>query len=153
MPDSNGKMTQEEFLNAISQIESSGGKNTNHRTVNSGVNAGDSAIGQYGLMPNTIRDTVKRATASGELPPDMSEIQNRDSLSLKNMMENYPASETMIANALAHRVLNKYSDPQMAAYSWNQGTNLTPEEIQKRDFMNSNYVQKFNKIKNMMGNK
>lgn len=147
------KMSQEDFLNYISQIESSGGKNTKHPIVQAGVNAGDKAIGKYGLMPNTIRDTVKRGVASGDLPSDMSEIASRDTSGLQNLLTTYPASETMIANSLAHRVLNKYHDPNMAAYSWNQGTNLTPDQIKQRDFMNSDYVQKFNKVKNMMGNK
>jgi hypothetical protein len=148
-----GKMSQEEFLNYISQIESSGGKNTKHPTVHSGVNAGSNAIGKYGLMPNTVRDTVKRGVASGDLPQDMSEIASRDDAGIKNLLSNYPASETMIANSLAHRVLNKYNDPNMAAYSWNQGTNLTPDQIKQRDFMNSDYVQKFGRVQNMLGKK
>ena len=139
-----GKMSQEEFLNYIQQIESSGGKNLNHPVVQSGVNAGDHAVGRYGLMPNTIRDTVKRGVASGTLPPEMNNI---DPSQLR------PSAEDQIAKALASRVLNKYHDPAMAAYSWNQGTSLSPDQIKQRDFMNSDYVQKFNKLRQMMGNK
>lgn len=144
MPGEDGKMTQEEFLNYISQIESSGGKNTNHPVVNSGVNAGDRAVGQYGLMPNTIKDTVKRGVASGELPQEMSQVD-------PSQMDQ--STEQQIAGALAHRVLNKYQDPNMAAYAWNQGTSLSPDQIKGRDFMNSDYVQKFNKVRKMMGQK
>ena len=150
LPNDGSKMSEEDFLKYISQVESNGGKNTQHPTVNAGVNAGDKAIGQYGLMPNTVRDTVKRGIQSGDIPPEMGEIAQRDNMGIQNLMQNYPSSETMIAHALAHRVLNKYNDPNMAAYSWNQGTNLTPEQIKQRDFMNSDYVRKFGKVQNMM---
>ncbi len=147
MAPDDGRMSQDDFLKYISQIESSGGKNTKHPEVTSGVNAGDRAVGQYGLMPNTIRDTVKRGLASGELPRNMAGLSSHGA-DLSNID---PASESAVANALAHRVLNKYQDPNMAAYAWNQGTSLSPDQIKQRDFMNSNYVQKFNKVRKLMG--
>ena len=43
------------MLNAISQVESSGGKNVNHRALNNGQHA----YGKWALTPNTIQDTIK----------------------------------------------------------------------------------------------
>ena len=60
MPKSNIDDTIEEFLKHISQLETSGGKNLAHKVVQVGPLSGYSAVGQYGLMPPTIADTVHR---------------------------------------------------------------------------------------------
>lgn len=45
------------MLNSIAQVESSKGKNRNYPSVG-GIHHGESAVGRYGLMPNTIRETI-----------------------------------------------------------------------------------------------
>ena len=47
-------------LRAIMQVESSGGKNLKHPTVEHGLNAGTHAGGGYAVMPLTFRDVVRR---------------------------------------------------------------------------------------------
>jgi hypothetical protein len=42
----------------------------------------------------------------------------------------------------------------MAAYAWNQGHNLKPQQIIDRNFASAPYVQKFDLLKNKLkGNK
>lgn len=48
------------FLQAIAHVESSGGKNIDHPTVTYGINKGTKAIGLYGIMPITIKETIHR---------------------------------------------------------------------------------------------
>ena len=128
------RVQRDNFLNAISQIESSGGKNINHPISNAPLQAGQQAVGQYGLMPNTIQEMARRTRGPASITPGSPE-------------------EQQIANSLAGHVLNKYQDPNMAAYAWHSGHNLTPDQIQQRDYMNDPYVQKFQKIWKSLGNK
>lgn len=136
------RFNRDQFLDAISQIESSGGKNLRHPTMDSGLHQGQHALGQYGLMPNTVKDTAKRMGAASPILPDTDIEQAMN-----------PQVERQIASELAKRVLTKYPNEDMAAYSWNQGTSLSPKEIEARDYENSPYVQKFKKIRNMIGGK
>jgi hypothetical protein len=139
------------FLNAIQQIESSGGKNFNHPTMESGLQAGDTAMGRYGMMPNTVREVANRARMQGALDPDMKRIAGMDDGSLmKSEMEAHPEVEQRFAETLAKHLLKKFPNEQEAAYSWNQGHNLTPEAVEKRNYKDSDYVQKFNKLRQML---
>lgn len=129
------RFERDNFLDAISQIESSGGKNINHPISNAPLQAGQQAIGQYGLMPNTINEMQHRA---GRGPASVA-----------------PGSpeEQQVANELATRLLNRFPDPSQAAYAWHSGHNLTPEQVDQRDISNDPYVQKFQKIRQQMGYK
>ncbi len=142
------------FLNTIAQIESSGGKDFNHSTMQSGIHAGEAAMGRFGLMPNTLREIAVRAKREGKLNDQMkSAIDIEDSQKLKELIESNPEIERMFAEQLAQRVLKKFPDSEQAAYSWNQGHNLTPEAVQKRDYKNSDYVKKFNNLRNKLASK
>jgi GNAT superfamily N-acetyltransferase len=48
-------------LRSIAQVESRGGKDTKHKTITSGMNAGSSAYGKFGLTHNTIKDVIKNS--------------------------------------------------------------------------------------------
>ena len=134
-----------DFLNTISQIESSGGKNMNHPVVQSGIQQGDHAIGQYGLMPNTISELLRRQQMSNSRGPA--------SVDDGQVMQTNAGVEKQLANQLADKVLNKYQDPNMAAYAWHMGHNLTPDQVQQRDYQNDPYVQKFQQIRKSLGYK
>jgi len=136
-----------QFLTKIKQVESSGGINTNHPVIKSGIQAGDRAAGSYGLMPNTVHEIINRMRIHGTLTPELKQLNNLDPNTLKNTIEKNPNLEEQLAEHLAQRVLDRQQDEEKAAFSWNQGHNLTPEEIEKRDYKNSDYVKKFNKVK------
>lgn len=141
----------EDFLNTIAQIESSGGKNLAHPEMQSGIHAGDSAAGKYGLMPNTIKEIAKRAELQGSATDPMRSLASiEDPSVMKQQLEQNPEVEQAFARQLAERVLNRQQDPEKAAYSWNQGHNLTPEQIQERDYQNSDYVKKFQSLRNRL---
>jgi hypothetical protein len=142
------RVQRDNFLNAISQIESSGGQNIDHPAVRSGIQAGQQAMGDYGLMPNTIQELNNRARLNNTLTPQMAAATRNPA-----SVEDNPQLQQQYASQLADRVLSKYHDPRMAAYAWNQGHNLSPQEIQDRDYMNHPYVQKFSKIWKSLGNK
>ncbi len=142
------KVQRENFLNAISQIESSGGTNLAHPTIKKGPQAGQTAMGMYGLLPNTIQELTNRARLQGQVTPEMM-AASRDPASIKQD----PNLEQQYANQLANRVLTRLPDPRMAAYAWNSGHNLTSDQIRGRDYINDPYVQKFSKVWKSLGNK
>jgi len=132
------------FLKNIEQIESSGGENTNHPEIESGIHTGHSAIGRYGLMPNTIKEIINRERIAGKNQPIYDLLEELDPNELKDFIEQSPELETQLAKSLATRVLGKTGgDEEKAAYAWNMGHNLSPEQIQSRDYKSSPYVQKF----------
>jgi|ERR1035437_688300 hypothetical protein len=151
MPLNDGQLSQEDFLKLISQLESSGGKNLNHPAIQNGLQAGTTAAGQYGLMPNTIQELVNRQRLSGQATPAMRDIASEPPEQMKADVESNPDMENQLAGQLATKVLGNTQDPAMAAYAWHSGHNLQPQQIQQRDYMNDPYVQKFLKLKEMLG--
>jgi len=139
------------FLNTIRQIESSGGKDTDHPEMESGLQAGTQAYGQYGLMPNTVKEVAKRNIMGGNDDPDMQTLNKLDPTQVNDYLAQKPELEQNVAQTLADRVLQRQGgDEEKAAYSWNMGHNLTPDQIVQRDYLNHPYVRKFDMIKNMV---
>ncbi len=139
---------RDEFLNTISQIESSGGQNTNHPVIQRGPQTGQQAMGLYGLLPNTIAELYNRAKMNKQATPEMVEAaQNPDAV------KQNPELEKQYANQLAEKVLNQYQDPEMAAYAWNHGHNLSLDKIKERHYADDPYVQKFKQIRKSLGHK
>ncbi len=141
----NGRRDVEDFLDTIRKIESSGGTDTDHDIMQSGIHKGQAAQGQYGLMPDTIQEMARR---SGNR-----EIASTPIEQIPSQLQQNPELEQQTAMELAQRVLARQGSPEKAAYSWNMGHNLTPEEVDKRDYMNSPYVQKFIKLRQALKGK
>ena len=139
----------DDFLNTISINESSGGKNLNHKKMKSGMHAGDSAVGQYGLMPNTIKEMARR------MGPDspMAQYANMDNKKLAQAIKANPDHENQIAKFMANHLHDKFGgDENKMAYSWFQGHNLTNDHFNTshKDYMNHDYVEKYNKHKSQI---
>jgi hypothetical protein len=66
---------------------------------------------------------------------------------MKASLESDPNKEQQIARHLAKYVLARQGDPEKAAYSWFQGHNLKPEDIDARNYKDHDYVKKYNKYK------
>lgn len=141
----------EQFLKAIAQLESSGGKNFNHETMEHGIHEGHTAAGRYGLMPNTVNEVLNRMSMKGTLTPELAELRKLEPDQIKETLETNPDLEHQIARSLGKRVLERQGDETKAAFSWNQGHNLTPDRIEEMGYQDHDYVKKFNKIRGMMG--
>ncbi len=115
-------------LNAIAQVESRGGKDTKHKTITTGLNAGSSAVGRYGLMPLTIKDLVSKEPAlnkyKGVLKQSDSEIH---SLAAK-----HPTFEKDVASAYYDKLNNAFNgDINNIAHAWLNGKAGTNRAIEK----------------------
>lgn len=130
------------FLKKIAQIESNSGTNFNHQEIKTGPQKGQTAIGTYGLLPNTVDEVITRSK-----DPELKDLSNMDADQQKEYLEANPDKERLVARHLAEHVLEKQDGNQAkAAFAWNQGHNLSPEEVEKRKYQDSDYVQKFNKV-------
>jgi len=131
------------FLKKISMIESSGGKNTNHKTMESGIHKGQAAAGRFGLMPNTIKEIINRERLAGTIDSELETLDLMEHDDMKAYVESDPELEMRLAKTLAERVLSKTDNEEQAAYAWNMGHNLSSDKIIKRDYLTHPYVKKF----------
>lgn len=127
------------FLERITQLESSGGKNLKHKTVTAeGSNKGETAVGRFGIMPNTATDILKRA----KLPEA---ALSKEELQVKLATD--PKFERKVARVLASYLLEKHgNDPEKAAFSWRMGHNIETPELTDKKLESSDYVQEFKKL-------
>ncbi len=144
------------FLRTISRLESNDGENTNHPELQNGIQAGTSAIGRYGLMPNTIKEIINKSRQNGTMTPDLQDLDRMNPHEMKAHIEANPDLEDQLAQSLALKVLkNQMGDEDKAAYSWNQGDNLKPEDISDEKLNNPStvggqYVDKFRRIRDQI---
>lgn len=120
-----------EFLRKISQIESSGGTNMNHQTMQSGPHVGTHAVGQYGLMPLTAQD-IDRQSGNNEL-------QDMDKLDVQKKLEQNPELSDRLAATMASKLLNK-NNSEAASYKWLHGPAADPSD---EELKNSARVRQF----------
>lgn len=147
------RVDRELFLDNISQLESSGGKNFNHPTVEQGPQQGTQAIGRFGMMPNTVEEILNRAGQQGQATDEMRMVSGQNSEEIKRILEANPQIEYQFADKLAKKVLDTQKDPEKAAYTWFMGHNLSPDEVDKRDYKNTEYVKRFQKLQKKLGGK
>lgn len=112
----------QDLLRRIRLLESSGGIDTNHRTVESGLQKGETAIGDYGLMPNTIEELSNR------YPSPIYEKMNKDEL-IKKVQEDPELARTMAGTMGSFLKDKRGLTDEEAAAAWEQGHNLKPANI------------------------
>lgn len=109
-----------EFLKKMSEIESSGGRNINHKQMVSGIHKGTAAVGDYGIMPNTALEIGKRH--------GMEELQGLSPEQAQDLLSKDPELAERIAETMASKLLNK-TDEETANYMWQYGHNKEPNPI------------------------
>lgn len=147
-------MDKEKFLELIRQIESSGGKNVDHRTMASGLHKGQAAMGEYGIMPKTAQEFITRRKMRGQFGPDEALMSQMSPSELKDFLANQDRVEQGLAGDIADRVLKRSGgDEEKAAYMWNMGHNKKASSIDEDKLAESDYVRKFRKLKKMLSGK
>lgn len=121
----------QEFLKKIAALESSSGQNTNHHVMQTGIHAGTSAVGDYGLMPLTAQEIEKQS--GGE------QLQDVDKFDAQKKLEQDPELTRRLAETMASKLLNK-NDSEQAAYKWLMGQYSNPS---KEELNESPRVRKF----------
>lgn len=142
-----GDKPEDRFLWSIMQLESSGGRNTRHRTIKTGLHAGKHAMGRWGLMPDTVKEITSRAQKAGKSSGALDALASMDHKQMDKFFRQNPTVELTIARKLAQHVLRRQGyNPEKAAYAWNHGHNLLHDELPSEDVHESDYVKKFLKV-------
>lgn len=139
-----GAAKEDKFLHNLMQLESGGGKNTQHEKVKHGHLKGEKAIGRWGMMPSTMDEILGRLERIGKLHPAMKPLQHMDRDARAAYLAKKPHVELEMARYLARHVMARSKgDLLRAAYSWNNGHNLYPHEISDDELHGSTYVKDF----------
>lgn len=133
------------FKNIIKHLESSGGKNLNHETIQSGINAGQTAGGAYGILPNTLNNFVNTSRNKGEaIDPRLDAMTQLPSEVVTDILNEDRELDEKAAELGMGQVLNRAGwDEEKAAYGWNQGHNRNFKEMANETIKDHEYVRKY----------
>lgn len=129
--------SREKMLNAISQVESSGGKNVKHKPTSQGT-----AYGEYAVMPSVVQDTIR-------MNPDLKKLHGKalrlQGQNLHNYLQDNPELEREVVNRHLSRLEHHFGhNPEAIASAWNAGIKGTNRALkEKQDISKHPYVQKF----------
>lgn len=131
------------MLNAIAQVESSGGKNQNHEAGGGPIHGNEHAFGKYGLMPETIRETIRM---SGDLKSKHSSALRLKGSDLNHYMQDNPGLEQAVAQKHLSRLEHHFGqDPNKIGYAWLEGIKGTYDaQKKKKDISSHWHVKKVN---------
>ena len=127
-------------LEKIGHIESNSGKNTNHPVVKHGLNRGDRAGGQFGVMPITAKETVSKNPA---LKLKYGHILNLSNKQITVFLNNNKKASSEIASSHWKRLKKIFpNDKLKRVYAWNCGITCALK-ASKQEVVESKYVKKF----------
>ena len=98
-----GKHNADRFLWNIMQIESSGGRNTEHPEISGGAFKGQHAMGRWGLLVPTVKDLVQMKIKNGDAPNEIAAMINRNPDQIKTIIAKRPHIELELARAVKVR--------------------------------------------------
>lgn len=129
-------------LKNISMIESSYGKFKNHKKTTVGLNAGHTAGGSTGLMPITIKETVKK---NPHLMAKYGHLVDSHPDHVTKFINQNPNVENEIANTHWKRLGKVFgTDTSRKAYAWRNGITAA-KKASHDEITNHPYVKTFHK--------
>ena len=128
------------MLASIADVESSKGKNENYPAVG-GIHHGESAVGRYGLMPNTIRETVHM---NRDLKSKYGKALNLKGDDMRRYIHDNPDFENAVAEHHLKRLEHHFGqNPSKLGYAWLEGIRGTYNaEKHKKDIENHWHAKK-----------
>lgn len=139
---------KERFKRVIKQLESSGGKNLSHETIESGINAGQTAGGAYGILPNSLKDFVNQAkNRNYEIPEELSNIKRLTPDQITDKLNQDRNFDEKAADLGSNILLEKTGGNELkAATGWRRGHNQNFNEMTDQDALNDPYVRAYSKL-------
>lgn len=153
-----GQHPADKYLKSIKFLESSGGKNLDHTTMETGIHAGTAAIGRFGLMPKTIKDLnsmihgkshtyLGRKLGEHYKDEDMRELASLPDNRIQDKLKQKPILGLKAARYLWDHLMERHKgDPAKSAFGWRFGTNIPSSKITPKHLQDSGYVKKFNQL-------
>lgn len=125
------------MLNTIASVESQKGKFTNHQPTKTG----ESAIGRYALMPDTIRDTIHM---NHDLRAKHAKAMTLRGDDMRRYMEDNPGLEETLAQKHLSRLEHHFGqNPNKIGYAWLEGVKGTYRaQKEKKDIDSHWHVKK-----------
>lgn len=124
----------DKLLEAVSFNESSNGKNTKHEASDYGVQKGSKAVGQYGLMPNTIREMLNRnPNPAYDYLRNATDEELQAAIKTPTALQSSPKGlERDTAENLARLLINKHGDNlDNILAGWNAGHNASGDKLEQ----------------------
>lgn len=140
----NSKIVKSRFKKALRIIESSDGKNTNHKLLTTGIHAGTRAVGEYGMMPLTAVTHIKRLKIRRTLVPRYIKYLCLDKFQMQKILEQDKGFYAYVVDSFVDEVISRSLTAQEADFRWNQGENIKRENI---DFTHPR-IKKFTIVRN-----
>ena len=134
--------TSKRMLNTIAAVETQHGKNMQHKPVG-GIHGGESAFGKYGLMPNTIRETIGMNRDLKQKYKQGLSLKGDD---MRRYMEDNPGLEDAVAQKHLQRLEHHFGkDPAKLGYAWLEGIRGTYKADKAKTNINDHWhVKKIN---------
>jgi hypothetical protein len=131
------------MLNTIESVESNHGKYTEHEGVGGTMHHGEHAFGRFGLMPQTIRETIQMHS---DLRGKHAKALNLKGDDMRRYMEDNPGLENAVAQKHLQRLEHHFGkDPAKIGYAWLQGVRGTYKALKNKADINSHWhVKKIN---------
>ena len=130
---------KEHHLRVIAQVESSGGKDLDHVPVNTNMHRGTSALGKYGIMPLTIKETIERHP---DLRDKFGHVVGKDLRQVASIAQENPEIVEHVASRFYDKLRRRYgNDIAKIGFSWNQGQNALMNDPDK-DYLNHWHTKK-----------
>ena len=127
------KLDRENFKKVTKMIESSGGRNILHSPVYNEIHKGNTAIGDYALMPETINELIKSR------PIDLDKDEQRRILNMsadekrRLLVEEKPEYQEKFMDAMIDKLSENYGgDPLKMNYAYEHGHNLSDDTVSKK---------------------
>lgn len=139
---------RQRFKQIIKQIESSGGKNFDHKEIESGIHEGDKAIGSYGLMPNTVDEMLVRNPIPYS-PKEIKKIKTMDAARKKAYLESNPSLEETLVDKLYDKTDEKVDGDELkqaAAWMYGHNRNLESPFYKEGKYLDTDYVKKYQNL-------
>lgn len=129
--------SRDKLLNAIAQVESSGGKNIHHKPTSMGT-----AYGKWAVMPDVVHDTIR---LNPDLKRQYKKVLRLQGDNLNRYLQDNPKLEQEIVNRHLNRLEHHFGqNPEAISFAWNHGIVGTNRALkEKQNIANHPYVQKF----------
>jgi hypothetical protein len=126
-------------------VESSGGKNTNHAIVTSGLNAGTRSSSAYGIMPLSSKELISK---NPELKKQYGHLLKLKGKDFHEAYHKDPELDRKLASHYYNKAAKLFgNDPHKILHSWLNGRQGTLNAIKRgEDIKNHWHVKKGMKI-------
>lgn len=128
-----------EELKAISFVETSGGRNLNHRRLERGIHKGTHAGGFFGIMPLTARFVISHSPYLRQRYGSWLERSNDE---ITEELNHNRIMDYEIAIIHWRRLRSRFTDPSVAAYAWNHGWGMIATD-RIEEIHEDAYVERF----------